>query len=219
MDETRDWAAPAMRVLARAVPVTGVAAPGVVLLTVSTGAVASPTYDWPTEPFSVLGAPGAPTADLFGTGLMLGGLLALPFAAGLWRTRSRPVGGLYALVGLSFAGAGRFPIGSTWHEVFGVGILLGIPVLLWTAAVDDWRTGSRRDAALAFASGAAALAVWLPYDFGVEEAQLGYGFAELVAFLALTVWSVRSAIRLRERHASPTGDRHPEGSGGGEASR
>ena len=198
---------------------TGVAAPAVLLLTVGVGVASSPTYDWPAEPFSALGASGEPTADWFAAGLVLTGLLTLPFAARLWRVRAAPVGGLYALVGLSLVGAGLFPFRSLWHEVFGAGSLLGIWLLLWVAAVVDWRAGSHRDAVLALVLGTASLAVWLPYDLGIESAQLGYGLAELVAFLAFAAWSARSAVRIRARNAGTPPESRPETPGSEEPAR
>lgn len=182
--------------LDRTASATGVVSPAVLLATVTLGAASSPTYDWPAEPFSVLGAPGRPTAAAFDAGLILGGVLALPFAVRLWRTASASVGGLYALVGLSFAGAGLFSVPTRLHEVFGAGAFAGIWLLLWAAALADWRADSRRDGAVAFLLGTAALAVWLPYDLGVARAQIGYGAAELVSLLAFAVWSVRTAARL-----------------------
>ena len=199
---------------------TGVASPAAVLLTLTANAALSPTYAWPAEPFSVLGAPGEPTAALFGAGLVLGGLLALPFAVRLWRTAVAAVGVLYALVGLSFAGAGLFPAGTAAHGVFGAGLFVGIWLLLWAAAVVDWRrdSSSSFDAALAFLLGTAALAVWLPYDLGVRSAQFGYGFAELVAFGAFAVWSVRTALRLRACDPDASADSRPETPNSAEAS-
>lgn len=106
-------------------------------------------------------------------------------------------------MGLGFAGAGLFPIGAdgNLHGPFGAVIFLGIWVLLWTAGVGEWRSGNRRDGTTAFALGSVALSVWLPYDFGLTWARIGYGAAELVAVLSFAAWSVRTAVRLRGRSA------------------
>lgn len=177
----------------------GVAAPVVLLVTVGVGAAVSKAYDWPTEPFSIVGGSGEPVSLAFNVGLVVAGLLALPFARLLWRVGRRAVGGLYVLVALSLVGAGLFPIPTALHAVFGAGLLLGIPLVLLAAGVDDWRGGDRRSGATTLALGTAAFAVWLPYDLGIEAAQVGYGAAELVAFLALAVWSGWTASRLRAR--------------------
>lgn len=185
---------------------TGVLAPTAVLVTFGVSAALSPVYSWPTDPFSVIGATGNLAAAFFNTGLVVAGLLSIPFAVRLWTFGNASAGVLYGLVGLSFAGAGLFPIGAeaNLHELFGVGIFLGIWLLLWTAGVGDWRSGHRREGLIAFALGSIAVSVWLPYDFGLTWAQVGYGAAELVAVLSFAAWSARTAARLRKRSADQT---------------
>ena len=197
------------RILDRSSTAAGVVGLVVVFLTFGLGAVSSPTFDWPGDPFSLIGAADGWTATLFNAGITLSGILLLPFAVRLWRAHSPLTGGLYAIVGLSLVGAGLVPAseGAGLHELFGGLLFFGIPVLLWVAGIVDWRTGSRHAGAAAFVLGLIALFVWLPYDFGLAWAQIGYGAAEIVSLLAVTVWSVLMTIRLWEHSAaqSPSG--------------
>jgi hypothetical membrane protein len=198
MDATRD----------RESTAAGIAGPAVLLATLAVGGLLSPAYEWPTDPFSTIGAAGGHTATLFGAGITLGGLLFLPFAARLWLTLSRVVGGAYAVVGLSFAGAGLVPaIGDApLHELFGAVAFLGLWILPWIAGVVDWRAQDRRAGATAVALGSVALVAWLPYDLGLTWAQIGYGAAELVSLVAFALWSALAAVRLRRGSTARTTD-------------
>ncbi len=177
----------------------GTVAPLVALGTFAVGAAVADGYAWPGEPFSVIGAAGGPVAAGFNAGLVATGLLALPFATRLWRAASPAVGLAYAVVGVSFAGAGLVPIGGLGgaHELFGAGIFVGIWLLLWADGVVAWRRGDRRRAVASLALGTVAVAVWLPYDLGLAWAQIGWGAAELVAVACLAGWSLATARRLR----------------------
>lgn len=194
----------------------GVASPAFVLLTVVVGAVSAPAFDWPGDPFSLVGTTGGVVAALFNAGLVAAGLAALPFGRHLWRTWSRATGALYAVIGLSLVGAGLVPAApdAVLHEVFGTGVFLGIWVLLWVAGIVDWRVGNRRAGIAAFGLGSVTLAVWLPYDLGVRGLQIGYGAAELVSFLAFAAWSSWMAARLGGRSSAERAGRS-----GGERAR
>jgi len=200
-----------VRIRNRGTAAAGIVGPAVLLLVVGLGAVWSPTYSWPGDPVSLIGMTGGWTAGLFNAGLVLGGLSLLPFGARLWRVHSPLTGGLYAVVGLSLSGAGLFPASQrTLHGLFGALVFFGIPAVLWAAGAVDWRAGDRRSGATAFALGATALVVWLPYDFGMTWAQIGYGAAELVSLLALAAWSVLTTVRLRDVSSPRSPDRRRE---------
>lgn len=188
----------------------GVVSPVAVLAGSAVGALSTPAYDWPTAPLSVIGTTGGPGAVVFTAGLLLGGVAAVWFAAGIRRDVGPVVAGLCGVVGVSLAGAGLFPsVDGTvglLHALFGAGALFGIWLLLWAAGVHDWLAGARRRGAAIVLLGTATLAVWLPYDLGIESAQLGYGAAEVVTFVAFGLWSGWTARRL--------GDGGPSGSAG-----
>lgn len=178
----------------RVTTAAGVCSPLVLLAALGSGAALDPGYDWPTEAFSVIGASGGPAATVFNVGVVGGGLVALPFAWRLWTDWHPAPGGLYGLFGFAFVVAGAFPIGTALHDV-AAAIFFVAPLLPWTAAVLDWRADRRRGAVAQALLGLAAVAVWIPYDLGIESAQVGYGGAELVAVLVIAVWSVAAAAR------------------------
>ena len=184
--------------IGRACPVAGVLAPVVSLVTVLGGALATPGYRWPTDPFSVVGGTDGVVALAFDAGLVLGGALAVVFAAALWQRWRPALGALYALGGVGLVGAGLFPVGSGLHEIATLFFVTAwLPPLV--AGVGEWRAGQRTRGGAAMLLGLLAIGVWLPYDFGVEWAMVGYGAAELVTFLAWGVWSAWTAFRLENR--------------------
>lgn len=182
----------------RIVVALGALSPAVVVATFVGGGVASPAYAWPTDPFSIVGTTDGVVATLFNAGLILAGLLALPFAVRLWRAVGPLVGGLYAVVGVSLVGAGLVPArpGAVVHGIAGAVVFLGIWLVPWAAARREWAADEPRAAATSLLLGAVALVVWLPYDLGVTRAQVGYGAAELVSMLAFAMWSGWTAVRL-----------------------
>lgn len=182
-------------------PMAGIAMQGVLWATLVGGGLASSAFSWPTDPFSVVGSTGGALATAFNLGLIAGGVLALPVAAWLWTAWRPLIGAIYGLTGLSFVLAGVFPIPSPLHEL-AAAIFVFAWLLCWIAAADDWRGSDRRIAALEFALGAAAVAVWLPYDFAIASAQIGYGAAEAVAIGAFSVWTVLTVFRRRGRSRS-----------------
>lgn len=184
----------------RAGPVAGVLAPVVLLATVLGGALAVPSYQWPTDPFSDVGGTGGIVALAFGAGLVLSGLLAVAFAAVLWRRWRPSLGVLYGIGGVGLAGAGVFPVGSGLHAVVALFfVTCWLPLVV--AGIGDWRAGQRLRGTAAVVLGLVAVGVWLPYDVGVEWAMVGYGAAELVTFLAWGAWSAWTAVRVRGRSA------------------
>lgn len=190
---------------------TGVLTPLAALGTFVVSATLSTTYTWPSEPFSVIGGEGNLLALLFG--LIATGLLAFPFATRLWTATSKPVAVLYGLVGVMFIGAGLFPMDpdSIAHALFGTGIFVGIWLLLWTAGIMEWRSGDHREGATTIALGSMTVLVWLPYDFGLMWAWVGWGGAELVVALCFGMWSVSTVSRLWRRASNSTTEERVEG--------
>lgn len=186
--------------------------PIVIFATITYGALASSAFEWPADPFSVVGTTGDLTAAVFNVGLGVGGVLAVAFAAWLWHHHGRAVAVLQGLVGLAFAGAGLFPGGQTLHAVFGTAVMVGVLLVLVAAAVVAWRREDRAGVALALVLAAATLAVWLPYDIGMEGLQLGYAVAELVTFGSAGLWSVWTVWRFGWEGTEP--DREGRGSPG-----
>lgn len=187
----------------RSLASAGVAMHVVLAGTIAVGAAASAPFSWPADPFSVIGSTGDATAMAFNAGVVLAGLLALPFARWLWDRWHRAIGALYALIGVGLVIAGVFPMGTGLHDLVAV-TFLGIPAMLWCAGIADWRAGDRRRAVASVVLGAVSLGVWLPYDLGLENAQIGYAAAELVVFAVLGCWTVWTVRRLTGDSGSTT---------------
>lgn len=180
--------------------VAGVLAPLVLLATVLGGALAAPGYRWPTDPFSVVGGTGGMVALAFGAGLVLAGGLAVVFGVELWRRLGAAVSASYAVGGVGLVGAGIFPVGSGLHVIAALYFVTAwLPPVV--AGIRDWRGGQRARGTAAVVLGLVAVGIWLPYDFGVAWAMVGYGAAELVTFLAWGTWSAWTAFRLGNRPA------------------
>lgn len=79
--------------------------------------------------------------------------------------------------------------------------IFGLALVPLTAGVVEFRCGDRRPALSAFGLGLVGIGIWLPYDFGLEAAQVGYGAAELVTLGAYTMWALWTA------HCLATGPR------------
>lgn len=184
--------------LSRIGPVSGVAMQGVLWATVIGGGLASPHFTWPTDPFSIVGSGEGAVATTFNLGLVGSGLLALPFAAWLATVGRRALAVPYALVGVGFLLAGVFPMPNPLHAV-ATAIFLFTWLLCWVDSGQEWRAGNRVRAGVAFALGAAAVGIWLPYDLGLERAQVGYAAAEAVAFAVITAWTLWVLRRERTR--------------------
>lgn len=173
----------------------GVLAPVVLLATAVGTALAAPAYEWPTDPFSVVGATGGPVALAFNLGLLLAGALTALYGVHRWRTGRRGTGAVYALGGVSLAVAGVFPADTDLHEVTAVFLFTA-----WLPPVVDgvhrWRTGDRTPGIAGIALGTVAFAIWLPQDLGLARAWVGYGAAELVTFAAWGAWTAsQSGVR------------------------
>lgn len=173
--------------------VCGIGMQAVLWVTVVGSVLAAESFDWPTDPISIVGAGDGPLALAFNAGLVVTGVLAVPFAVWLGTDR-RILGVLYGLVGVSFLAGGLFPLPNALHDLAS-GIFVFTWVLCWADAAAGWRGDDRWRAAVSVALGATALAIWLPYDLGIESAQIGVGAVEGVAFAVLTVWTVLAVRR------------------------
>jgi hypothetical membrane protein len=172
-----------------------VLAPAASLVGIGLAIALTPSFSWASSALSDLGRAGAPVPWLFNGGLILGGLLALPFAWWRWRRASNPLARLAAIglagTGLALAGVGRFPTGTALHLPLAAGFYL---LLTYTLFLD----GSGRVLAGSVARGLAWIWVgvvhfsgWLLWAFsGIG----GLAVPEAFGALLLTAWLLASAL-------------------------
>lgn len=174
------------------------------------GGMAYPGYDHLTQYISELGATGAPTSQGVSLAFMVSGALLTAFwllCAGLFpRSVLSILGfGLSALngVGLVLGGVFRCDFecatadlspAAVLHDVFGgIGYLCGIAgVFIVGVAARNWPQGRGMFGLSLICGIPAALAIWL-----IHPAFEWYGAAQRVLEIALAVWTVAVALRLR----------------------
>jgi hypothetical membrane protein len=171
-----------------------VAFPVVSLLAILLATLRSPTFTWTGSALSDLGAPGEPTALLFNGGLVLAGLVALPFVAWLYhrgRNRLERTGAI--VLGLSAvlsALVGVFPTGTPLHFPVALGFFVTIPAALWTHAAGAYRAGRSRDAAVGLVCGALDPAAWVVWALVGREVAPGLALPEITGVLGLHAWAL-----------------------------
>jgi hypothetical membrane protein len=167
---------------------------GVAASTVSFGGIAlaialAPWFSVRVNALSDLGvAEGAAVATAFNGGLILAGVLALPYGWALWTAgddaAGRAVAAAFVFAALLMSGVGAFPADTSPHVPVAIGFYLALTVVL---AVDGVRRRATTVGRLAGVAAAAHLAQWWLYVAGVR---LGPGLAvpELVGAALLVAW-------------------------------
>jgi hypothetical membrane protein len=178
---------------------SGVAGGGLALVAVLVATVLSPTFAWPTSALSDLGAAGAPTRALFNYGLVVSGLLALPFVRPLLTDATHPLEGLggvafgASMVALSLVGL--FPTGTRWHFPAAFAYFLATTVTLWVHGTGTALAGDVNRGLFAVWLGIVHLLSWVLWAAGLR---LGPGLAvpEMVGSVLLFVWALRTTLSL-----------------------
>ena len=180
------------------------------------GGMAYPGYDHLTQYISELGATGAPTSQGVSLAFMISGAFLTAFwllCAGLFphSTLSIVGFGLSALNGIGLLLGGVFRCdfecstedlspAAVLHDVFGgVGYLCGIAgVFVVGIAARNWPQGRGLFGLSLICGIPAALAIWL-----IHPAFEWYGAAQRVVEIALTVWTMAVALRVRTPNRCP----------------
>ena len=180
------------------------------------GGMAYPGYDHLTQYISELGATGAPTSAGVSLAFIVSGTLLTTFwllCAGLFpRSLLSVIGfGLSALngVGLVLGGVFRCDFecstadlspAALLHDVFGgIGYLCGIAgVFVVGFAARGWPQGRGLFGLSLICGIPAALAIWL-----IHPAFEWYGAAQRVVEIALAVWTLAVALRVRNSNRRP----------------
>lgn len=154
----------------------------------------SPTFTWAGSALSDLGAPGTATALPFNGGLVLSGLVALPFVAWLYRHGrnglERAGGAVLGVSAVLSALVGVFPTGTPQHFPVALAFFLSIPVALWAHATGSYRAGHARDAAVGVVCGALDPAAWLVWGLYGRRVAPGLALPETVGVLGLHAWAL-----------------------------
>lgn len=174
---------------------SGVLAPAVSLLGIALAVSLTPSFSWAASALSDLGRPGAPVPWLFNGGLVLGGVLALPFAWWRWQRAGSRVGRLTAIglggTGLALAGVGLFPSGTDLHFPVAVGFYCLLTYTLFLDGSARSLAGDVRRGVTWIWVGVVHLTGWLLW---VVVGVGGLAVPETFGALLFTVWLVASAL-------------------------
>ena len=159
----------------------------------------SPTFSWTASALSDLGAASSPTAAVFNGGLLVAGLVSLPFALVLWSAARNAVerGGAvaFATTVASLAGVGAFPTGTALHVPVAVTYFVALSVALWVHGSGAVLAGDARRGLAAVWLGLANVAAWGLWAVSGLE---GVALPEVVGSLALLAWLAHTTAWLRE---------------------
>lgn len=151
----------------------------------------APEFSWAGDALSDLGAPGASTAWAFNGGLLLAGVLGLPFAAALaasarYRLDWLVAASLVVTLG-SLAGVGLFPTGHPYHLPVAAGFYLLVTLTLWLDGTAGVLADEPRFGLAAIWLGNLHVIQWLAWAAGLR---LGPGLAipETIGVVLFSVW-------------------------------
>ncbi|WP_224269465.1 DUF998 domain-containing protein [Haloprofundus salinisoli] len=166
---------------------TGRVAPVVTLGSILTAAAVAAWFSWPRDALSELGVDPA-TALLFNGGLILGALLALPYAVPLWAAATthaaRLVAALFALTAVAMGLVGVFPMETPPHFPVAVAFYL---LLTATLGADGVVRRRARTGRLSLALAVAHLLSWAAWAAGRFPGP-GLALPETVGAVMLAAW-------------------------------
>lgn len=165
---------------------TGFAAPFVTLAAILVATVVSPTFSWADSALSDLGVTAA-TALLFNGGLVVGGLLALPYAFVLWDADPEPLSRTaavnFALTAVSMGLVGVFVSGHPLHVPVAVAFFL---FLTLTMTFDGVARRETTTGNVALRQAGIHVVVWVGWILGYVPG--GLAIPEIVGAAMFAVW-------------------------------
>ncbi|WP_121821556.1 DUF998 domain-containing protein [Halostella salina] len=181
--------------LRRVAAATGLVAPIVAVGSFMLATLVSPSFTWAGAALSDMGRPGEPTYWLFNGGLVVAGVVGVPFAyalAGAARNAVHRAGvaafvvavvcmGLVGVLHLPRAGHGAVAIG---HYLFAT-----VTMLVWGAG--DLRAGERRRGLATVGLGVGHVAMWV--GWGLTLAPAYFAAAEAAGAAMFAGWLLGTA--------------------------
>ena len=188
--------------------VSGLAAPVVTFGAILLATLLSPSFSWADSALSDLGRAGAGTAPIFNGGLILGGLLALPYVAEValaadrlstrLATLSTRLGtATFGLAAVSMGLVGVFPSGTAYHAPAAISLYLCVTYGLFLYGSGLVRAGTRRpgsergdDAALGLVAiwlGVGHVTSWLAWVAGLRVGP-GLAIPEAIGAVIFVAW-------------------------------
>ncbi|WP_224447045.1 DUF998 domain-containing protein [Haloprofundus salilacus] len=165
----------------------GRVAPVVTLGSILAATVVAPWFSWSRDALSELGVDPA-TALLFNGGLILGALLALPYAVPLWTAATTRAAHLvavfFALTGVAMGLVGVFPMDTSPHGAVAVSFYL---LLTATLAVDGAVRRRTATGRLSLVFAVVHLLSWAAWADGWFPGS-GLALPEFVGAVILAVW-------------------------------
>ncbi|PCR91357.1 DUF998 domain-containing protein [Natrinema ejinorense] len=185
---------------------------------ITLGTVIAPpeTFTWQGRALSDMGRYGAPTFPLFNGGLILGGLVGLPFAWRLWITCRNSIERL-GVVLLSIAVVGMIGVGvfflehtalyleTSLHGVAALSVFGVAPFASWVYGSGAALAGDGRLAVASVWFGNVHPLAWLGWLLslgGEADTSTWFAVPEFVAAVAFGGWIVVLAVTLRRRNDS-----------------
>ncbi|OLZ41454.1 hypothetical protein A6E15_10865 [Natrinema saccharevitans] len=197
----------------------GIAAPLVTLGAILIATLVAPpeTFTWRTRALSDMGRYGAPTFPLFNGGLIVGGLIGLPFAWRLWtasRNRLERAGiALLVVTVVGQIGVGIFFLEHTavylersLHPVAALSVFGVAPFAGWVYGTGAARAGDTRLAVASIAIGFVHPLTWAGWVLaldGAVDTDTWFAVPEFVAAVAFGSWILLLAVTIAYRHDDP----------------
>jgi len=181
--------------------VSGLAAPVVTFGAILLATFLSPTFSWADSALSDLGRAGAGTAPIFNGGLILGGLLALPYVAAVTlaadRLPTRLGTATFGLAAVSMGLVGVFPSGTAYHAPAAISLYLCVTYGLFLYGSGLVRAGTTSPAAergddttlglVAIWLGVGHVTSWLAWAAGLRVGP-GLAIPETIGAVVFVAW-------------------------------
>ncbi len=170
----------------------GLVAPPLVFAFILTAIATWPKFSWFNNALSDLGVQNGATAVIFNTGLIVGGLLFIIFAIGLFNIASKRIvskagAAIFVLACLMLIAIGVFNENfSPTHYLVSVGLFVFMPISMLTLAAAFWVEGKHGLSVFTFALAILAAAVWV-LEFTSRYAS-GVAIPEFISGLAGATW-------------------------------